>query len=65
MAVFEWGVAETESAGDQIDNAEETLKRWWTERCHALFRLLCLHHDSGRTTAAFAIRRVSAEFDPT
>ncbi|KAL3897739.1 MAG: hypothetical protein SGPRY_012988, partial [Prymnesium sp.] len=60
LRVFEWGVAETKSAGDQVDNAPETLRRWWAEQCHALFRLLCLHHDSGRGDAAFFTR---AELD--
>ena len=42
LRIYEWGIVEDESAGDQQDNAEETLRRWRLERCHTLFRLLCL-----------------------
>ena len=64
--VFEWGVAEDGSAGDQHDNAEETLRQWWCERAHSLFRLICLHHDGGRSAEAdeayAALDALSAEF---
>ena len=52
LRIHEWGIVENESAGDQQDNAEETLRRWRLERCHTLFRLLCLHRDAGRNDAA-------------
>ena len=48
LRIEEWGIAEDASAGDQMDNAEETMRRWRAELCHTLFRLLCLHHNAGR-----------------
>ena len=48
LRIEEWGIAEDASAGDQMDNAEETMRRWRAELCHTLFRLLCLQHNAGR-----------------
>ncbi len=52
--IYEWGILENEGAGHQVDNAEETLRRWGHERIHALFRLLCMHYDEGRAAEAEA-----------
>ena len=52
LRIYEWGIVEDDSAGDQEDNSEETLRRWRFERCHTLFRLLCMHRDAGRNDAA-------------
>ena len=36
LRLEEWGVCEDASGGDQVDNAEETLRLWRCERLHAL-----------------------------
>jgi len=55
LRLEEWGIGESSEAGDQRDNAEETLRRWWGCKVHALFRLLCSHHDAGRRDEADAV----------
>ena len=55
LRLEEWGIGESSEAGDQRDNAEETLRRWWGCKVHALFRLLCGHHDAGRREEADAV----------
>ena len=35
LRLEEWGIGESSAAGDQRDNAEETLRRWWGCKVHA------------------------------
>mgnify|MGYP001982710462 CR=1 FL=1 len=65
LRIEEWGIGESERAGDQHDNAEETLRHWWCERSHALFRLLCLHHDAGRADEAAEVSAALEETEAT